>query len=57
MELHYICTGGCQGVSDTPGVCQTVVGCADYGKPLKECHCEDGLHREEKTEESNESDK
>ena len=43
MEQHYICTGGCKGVSDKPGVCQAE-GCPDYQKPLKECNCEDGLH-------------
>jgi len=43
MEKHYICTGGCGGVSETPGVCQAE-GCADYGKDLKECSCTDGFH-------------
>ncbi|HEY4509411.1 MAG TPA: hypothetical protein VJC15_00275 [Candidatus Paceibacterota bacterium] len=46
MGKHYICTGGCEGISDKPGVCQTE-GCADEGKPLKECNCEDGLHNGE----------
>lgn len=50
MEKHYICTGGCQGVSDKLGVCQAE-DCPDYQKPLKECNCEDGLHGEEKVDE------
>jgi hypothetical protein len=40
---HFICTGGCEGVSDKPGTCQAK-DCPDYGKPLKECDCEDGEH-------------
>lgn len=56
MEQHYICTGGCGGVSDKPGVCQTE-GCADYQKPLRECHCEDGLHEQVKEQEAETGDK
>jgi len=40
---HNICTGGCKGVSDTPGVCQTE-GCAKHDQPLIECSCGDGNH-------------
>ncbi|MFA6365441.1 MAG: hypothetical protein WCW78_03510 [Candidatus Paceibacterota bacterium] len=40
---HYICTGGCGGVSDKPGVCQTKI-CPKHGKPLEECDCTDGKH-------------
>ena len=40
---HYICTGGCGGVSETTGVCQAE-DCPDHGKPLKECGCSDGKH-------------
>ncbi|TSC77473.1 MAG: hypothetical protein G01um101433_583 [Parcubacteria group bacterium Gr01-1014_33] len=40
---HYICKGGCKGVSDTAGVCQTK-GCPNYGKPLEKCDCGDGKH-------------
>lgn len=43
MEKHYICTGGCQGVSDRPGVCQTS-GCPKHNQPLQECDCVDGEH-------------
>ena len=42
---HYICTGGCKGVSDKPGVCQAE-GCPKHGQPLTECNCTDGKHRE-----------
>lgn len=42
---HFICTGGCEGESSTPGVCQAE-GCVKEGEPLIECNCEDGLHRE-----------
>ena len=51
MEQHYICTGGCEGVSAKPGVCQAE-GCPDYQKPLKECNCEDGLHKQGKLQEA-----
>ena len=40
---HYICTGGCMGVSDKPGVCQAT-DCPKHGKPLEECSCKDGKH-------------
>ncbi len=33
---HYTCTGGCGGVSPTPGVCQAS-SCAKKGIPLEEC--------------------
>ncbi|MDR3642507.1 MAG: hypothetical protein P4L74_02655 [Candidatus Doudnabacteria bacterium] len=42
---HYVCTGGCGGVSDTPGVCNAE-SCSLHGQPLKECNCTDGLHKE-----------
>lgn len=40
---HYICTGGCGGVSDTPGVCKTE-GCSKEGESLELCDCTDGEH-------------
>lgn len=43
MMSHYICTGGCQGVSKYPGVCQAPT-CPKYNKPLEECDCTDGKH-------------
>jgi hypothetical protein len=51
MEKHYICTGGCAGVSDKPGVCQAQ-DCPDYQKPLKECNCADGSHEQTKEQEA-----
>ncbi|HLC97913.1 MAG TPA: hypothetical protein VJC21_03985 [Candidatus Nanoarchaeia archaeon] len=41
--FHYICTGGCQGVSPTPGTCQAK-DCSKHGKPLEWCSCSDGEH-------------
>lgn len=41
--IHYICTGGCEGVSEKPGVCQAE-DCAKHGEPLEACECEDGEH-------------
>ena len=41
--MHYICTGGCKGESETPGTCQAET-CAKYGEPLTECSCTDGAH-------------
>jgi hypothetical protein len=40
---HYICTGGCRGVSDHPGYCQSNA-CPRHGLELKECSCEDHRH-------------
>lgn len=40
---HYVCTGGCNGVSDTPNTCQAA-DCDDHGKDLKECNCVDSQH-------------
>ncbi|MFH1632300.1 MAG: hypothetical protein ABIA47_04800 [bacterium] len=40
---HYICTGGCEGVSDAPGVCQTT-DCDNYVEELEECDCNDDEH-------------
>jgi hypothetical protein len=33
---HYVCTGGCAGVSSAPGVCQAQT-CAKKGMPLTKC--------------------
>lgn len=43
MDEHYICTGGCEGVSPVPGTCQATE-CEKHGKPLELCLCEDGEH-------------
>lgn len=45
-QVHYICTGGCEGVSEQPGTCQAQT-CLKYGEPLTECSCIDGRHQEE----------
>lgn len=42
---HYICTGGCGGVSDNPGVCNAK-SCMKHDLPLTVCHCTDGKHEE-----------
>ncbi len=41
---HYICTGGCDGGSDLPGLCQAE-DCAKEGQPLVPCDCADGAHQ------------
>jgi len=55
---HYICTGGCKGVSEVPGTCQ-MESCPLYTHPLTECDCANGLHNDFKpqiqTEEQKES--
>ena len=40
---HYICLGGCRGVSKIPGVCQAP-DCANHNHELVKCNCTDGLH-------------
>lgn len=42
---HFICTGGCGGISDQAGTCQ-VRDCMKYHAPLTACHCEDEKHLE-----------
>ncbi len=42
---HYVCTGGCDGVSDEPAACQ-LKGCIKYELPMAICHCTDGQHAE-----------
>ena len=41
--MHYICTGGCEGISGHPGVCNTE-GCPLKGHELIPCDCADGKH-------------
>ena len=41
--MHYICTGGCQGVSQTPGTCQAE-SCEKHNHQLVECDCQDSQH-------------
>ena len=54
MEKHYICLGGCKGVSETPGVCQTL-DCANHKHELVPCECADGRHCDFAEERCNES--
>ncbi len=42
-EKHYICLGGCQGVSKNSGVCQAA-DCSKHNHALIECDCTDGAH-------------
>lgn len=44
MTTHFICTGTCSGLADTPGVC-LADGCTKKGQPLLECSCKDGVHQ------------
>ena len=41
--MHYICTGGCKGVSEVEGVCGAET-CPKHGNPLTSCDCKDGKH-------------
>ena len=42
---HYICLGGCKGVSENLGVCQTE-SCANHNHELVECPCVDSKHND-----------
>ncbi|MDO8509341.1 MAG: hypothetical protein Q7S27_06700 [Nanoarchaeota archaeon] len=42
-KKHFVCNGGCKGVSDKPMKCQAKE-CAKYGKALIECDCTDDGH-------------
>ena len=44
-EEHYICLGGCRGVSKVPGTCQTP-DCVNIDHELVQCFCTDGLHND-----------
>ena len=45
MEKHYICTGGCGGSLQEPGVCGTE-NCPHKGQAMQECNCADGFHKQ-----------
>ncbi len=49
-KKHYICLGGCKGVSENPGVCQSP-DCKDHNHELVECNCTDGKHNDFKSTE------
>ncbi len=38
MTEHFICTGGCNGVSEKPGTCQDP-NCPKHGQALQYCDC------------------
>jgi len=42
-EEHYICLGGCRGVSKTPISCKTP-DCVNIDHEFVKCYCTDGLH-------------
>lgn len=52
---HYVCRGGCQGVADQEGNCQTS-DCKNQGGPLTECDCGDGKHGFEESSEYSEKE-
>lgn len=39
---HYVCYGGCKGVSSEPGTCQDP-NCPEHGQALHKCDCTDGM--------------
>jgi len=52
---HFICTGGCNGESSNPGVCQAEE-CKKEGEQLAPCDCADGLHKTAYEEENDRED-
>jgi len=42
-KIHYVCTGGCGFVSETPGKCSSL-SCRRYRNPLTLCRCHNGKH-------------
>ena len=52
---HFVCRGGCQGVADKEGNCQTL-DCKNFGMPLVECTCEDGTHGLEESSQDSEKE-
>ena len=54
METHYVCTGGCKGVSDSPNLCQAET-CPKHGTPMAACTCDDDKHDDVMKEVSEES--
>lgn len=43
---HYVCTGGCKGVSNDAGTVCKAEDCPRHDHPLTPCDCEDKGHRE-----------
>ena len=52
---HYICTGGCGGESEEPGMCKAE-DCPLYAEELEECNCKDGTHEKREEEEVKEEE-
>ncbi|MEK7588548.1 MAG: hypothetical protein AAB438_01900 [Patescibacteria group bacterium] len=50
---HFVCLGGCEGVSENPGVCKAP-DCANHDHELVECNCMDGMHKDVKSEDKEE---
>lgn len=50
---HYVCNGGCKGISDDSEVICQATDCLAYSKPLNQCNCEDGMHEEVNSSEEN----
>ena len=42
-KTHYICTGGCNGVSEVAKECESET-CQHKGLPLEPCDCTDSNH-------------
>ncbi len=42
--MHYVCTGGCGGVSPEPKNCGSET-CSKHNHPLTPCSCTDGEHK------------
>ena len=40
---HYVCRGGCGGVSDEMAACEAD-GCSNQWQMMEECNCADGKH-------------
>ncbi|OGY91671.1 MAG: hypothetical protein A3H70_01370 [Candidatus Komeilibacteria bacterium RIFCSPLOWO2_02_FULL_48_11] len=55
MVTHFVCKGGCGGVSPDADLCQAPT-CSKFNAPFDPCGCTDGLHgAPPKTEEPEEA--
>jgi hypothetical protein len=43
---HYVCTGGCKGVSEDPNAACLAEDCPKHAHPLTPCDCTDQQHEE-----------
>lgn len=46
---HYICKGGCNGVTDAEHATCQAADCQDHGRKLLPCDCTDGMHKPDTT--------